>query len=151
MKMNPLIQYEQKWKKTTLFVSIIDDEEFIGLMVKRILKMMEVDLFEFDIAIFESGIQFFESRRLEELGAHFLILDGVMPEMDGIEILQKVKKVSEKKEITILMLSGRKKESDIEKALKLGANDYLTKPFSITDLQRRIYQLLNRMELVDES
>jgi DNA-binding response OmpR family regulator len=44
------------------------------------------------------------------------------------------------------MLSGRKSESDIERALKLGANDYMTKPFSIKELQARIHRLINGMK-----
>jgi diguanylate cyclase (GGDEF)-like protein len=132
--------------KKTLFISIIDDDAIIRTMLMRILKIMDFDHYELNLEAFEDGIQFFESDRLERTGEHFLILDGVMPVMDGIEILQKVKKVKKGRDIHVLMLTGRKSESDIESALKLGADDYVTKPFSIKELQARIHQLIKRMK-----
>ncbi|MEH7081339.1 response regulator [Neobacillus drentensis] len=132
--------------KETLFISVIDDDAIIRDMLIRILKVMVFDHFELDIETFEDGLQFFESKRLEENGIHFLILDGVMPVMDGIEILQKVKKIKNGRNIYVLMLTARKRETDIERALKLGADDYITKPFSIKELQARIERLIKRMK-----
>jgi DNA-binding response OmpR family regulator len=132
--------------KKTLYVSVIDDDAIIRSMLMRILKIMVFDHFELDLEAYEDGLQFFESKRLEKSGDHFLILDGVMPVMDGIEILQKVKKVEMGRNFHVLMLTGRKSESDIERALKLGADDYVTKPFSIKELQARIERLIRRMK-----
>ncbi|WP_144554758.1 response regulator transcription factor [Bacillus sp. X1(2014)] len=132
--------------KETLFISVIDDDAIIRAMLIRILKGMVFNDFELDIETFEDGLQFFESKRLEENGIHFLILDGVMPVMDGIEILQKVKKIKNGRNIYVLMLTARKRETDIERALKLGADDYITKPFSIKELQARIERLIKRMK-----
>lgn len=132
--------------KETLFVSIIDDDAIIRSMLTRILKEMNFDQYELDLVAYEDGVQFFESKRILEKGEHFLILDGVMPFMDGIEILQKVKKLENRTNIHVLMLTGRKRMADIEKALKLGANDYMTKPFSIKELQARIERLIKRMK-----
>ena len=138
------------YTKETLFVSVIDDDAIIRTMLIRILKGMAFNHFELDIDTFGDGQQFFESKRLEENGIHFLILDGVMPVMDGIEILQKVKKIENGRNIHVLMLTGRKRETDIERALILGADDYITKPFSIKELQARIERLIKRMKLHDE-
>ncbi|MBV7508107.1 response regulator [Bacillus sp. sid0103] len=132
--------------KKTLLVSVIDDDAIIRTMLMRILKIMDFDHYELDLEAFEDGLQFFESKRLEKIGEHFLILDGVMPIMDGIEILQKVKKIEKRRNIHVLMLTGRKSETDIERALKLGADDYVTKPFSIKELQARIERLIKRMK-----
>lgn len=131
--------------KKPLMISIIDDDEIIRTMLVRILKLMTFEYYELDIMDFEDGITFFESNRLKIKGEHFLILDGVMPIMDGLEILQKVKSMK-KRNIHVLMLTGRKNESDIERALKLGADDYVTKPFSIKELQARIQRLIQRMK-----
>jgi len=133
-------------KKKTILFSIIDDEEFIRSIIMRTIKMMNFDDFKLDLKEFENGIQFFESHRLEESGEHLLILDGVMPEMDGMEILQKVKKDKNRRGIYVLMLTGRKSEPDIERALTLGADDYLTKPFSIKELQARIQRIIKRIK-----
>ncbi|MEH7306571.1 response regulator [Neobacillus drentensis] len=136
----------QENTKKTLYISVIDDDAIIRTMLIRILKIMDFDHYELDLEAFEDGLQFFESKRLEKIGEHFLILDGVMPIMDGIEILQKVKKIEKRRNIHVLMLTGRKSETDIERALKLGADDYVTKPFSIKELQARIERLIKRMK-----
>ena len=66
--------------------------------------------------------------------------------MDGMEILQKVKKTNNNgSNISVLMLSGRKSESYVQRALMLGADDYVTKPFGIQELKERIRRLLIRM------
>lgn len=131
--------------KKSLFISIIDHDTMIQTMLVWILNLMNMEQFELDIKAYEDGISFFESNRLNEAGEHLLILNGVMPIMDGIEILQKVKGDSSK-HVYVLMLSGRKSQSDIEKALKLGADDYVTKPFSIKDLQVRVQEIIQRIK-----
>lgn len=132
--------------KRKLFVSIIDDDPIIRTMLMRILNVMDFSNFDLNLAEFGDGVQFFKSNRLEEKGEHFLIIDGVMPVMDGIEILQQVQKIKHSHNIHVLMLTGRKSEADIEKALALGADDYVTKPFSIKELQARIQRLIKRMK-----
>ncbi|WP_165979201.1 response regulator transcription factor [Bacillus sp. 7884-1] len=127
-----------------LFISIIDNDEMVQSLLVKILNLMNIDHFEIYIKAYDDGVQFFESNNLEEAGEHLLILDGVMPNMDGIEILQKVK--STRSNVYVLMLSGRKSQSEIEKALKLGADDYVTKPFSIKELQARVLQIIQRMK-----
>ncbi|WP_374703083.1 GGDEF domain-containing response regulator [Neobacillus cucumis] len=132
--------------KRKLFVSIIDDDPIIRTMLIRILNVMDFSTFDINLAEFGDGVQFFNSNRLEQKGEHFLIIDGVMPVMDGIEVLQKVQKIKYSHNIHVLMLTGRRSEADIEKALALGADDYVTKPFSIKELQARIQTLIKRMK-----
>jgi DNA-binding response OmpR family regulator len=131
--------------KTKLFISIIDNDEMVQSLLVRILNLMDVDQFEIYIEAYDDGVQFFESQTLDAAGEHLLILDGVMPNMDGIEILQKVKS-NGTKHVYVLMLSARKSKSEIDKALKLGADDYMVKPFSIKELQSRVLQIIQRMK-----
>ncbi|MFE8703119.1 diguanylate cyclase [Cytobacillus sp. FJAT-54145] len=131
--------------KKKLNVSVIDDDAIIRTMLMKILQSMEFEHIDLDIQVYEDGLKFFHSNRHEEKGQHFLILDGVMPIMDGTEVLQKVKQAKNAHQFHILMLTGRKNEYDIARALKLGADDYVTKPFSITELQARIQRLIQRM------
>ncbi len=128
-----------------LNVSVIDDDPIIRTLLVRILQNIDSDKVQLNIESYENGEKFFDSRRLEEDGNHFLILDGVMPVMDGIEVLGKVKGVLNSNDVYVLMLTGRKTEYDIARALKIGADDYVTKPFSITELQARIQRLIQRM------
>lgn len=131
--------------KKTLHVSIIDDDVIIRTMLTKILQNMEFEFVDLDIIAYEDGMKFFDSGRHEMSGQHFLILDGVMPVMDGTEVLQKVKSGRKRKQFHVLMLTGRKNEQDIARSLRLGADDYVTKPFSIQDLQARIYSFIQRI------
>ncbi|WP_433742315.1 diguanylate cyclase [Falsibacillus pallidus] len=130
--------------KRKLFVSIIDDDFIIRSMIKRMLETMQLDQIELDIELFEDGFKFFHSGRPEVNGEHFLVLDGMMPVMDGIEVLQKIHEQNREGLFRVLMLTARKSENDIARALHLGADDYVTKPFSITELQARIKRLIER-------
>jgi two-component system, cell cycle response regulator len=131
--------------KQKLIVSLVEDDAIVRTMLEKVLQYMKFDHVELDIQAFEDGLKFFESNRHEEKGEHFLILDGVMPVMDGLEILQRVKQGKNRDRMNVLMLTARKSENDIARALKLGADDYVTKPFSITELQARIQRLIQRM------
>lgn len=128
-----------------LNVSVIDDDTIIRTLLVRILQNIDTGKVSLNVQAFENGEKFFESERLGEKGKHFLILDGVMPVMDGIEVLDKVKNNHQSSRVHVLMLTGRKSEYDIARALKIGADDYVTKPFSITELQARIQRLIQRM------
>jgi two-component system, cell cycle response regulator len=128
-----------------LNVSVIDDDAIIRTLLVRVLQTIDTGKVVLNIESYENGEKFFESGRLEQKGKHFLVLDGVMPVMDGIEVLTKVKNNVNSGQVHVLMLTGRKTEYDIARALKLGADDYVTKPFSITELQARIQRLIQRM------
>ncbi|WP_409274063.1 diguanylate cyclase [Neobacillus sp. SCS-31] len=130
--------------KKPLHISVIDDDAIIRTMLSKIIKRMEVPGFQTDIEAFGNGMAFLDSNRLRLDGEHFLILDGVMPVMDGLEVLQKVRKEAMGTSVKVLMLTGRKNEYDIARALKLGADDYVTKPFSLTELEARIKVLIQR-------
>ncbi|MNY68978.1 Transcriptional activator protein CopR [compost metagenome] len=72
------------------------------------------------------------------------ILDGILPGLDGFTILEKIKTDAQErfKELKVLMLSGKKKEADVAKGLLMGADDYMTKPFSLVELENRVKQLM---------
>lgn len=132
--------------KKKIYVSVIDDDGIIRTILTKILDNIKLARVDLDIAVFENGATFFENGRPDIQGKHFIILDGVMPVMDGIEVLQKLKGLEHANNFNIMMLTSRKSENDIIRALALGADDYLTKPFSINELQARIQRLLQRIE-----
>ncbi|WP_409299871.1 diguanylate cyclase [Peribacillus sp. SCS-155] len=127
-------------------ITVIDDDVVIRTILNQILHSINVEKTTLDIAVFEEGRTFLQSDRIQGNTDHFLILDGVMPIMDGLEVLQKVKQLTNSHHFKVLMLTGRKSEYDIARALKLGADDYVTKPFSITELQARIERMLKRVK-----
>jgi DNA-binding response OmpR family regulator len=72
-----------------------------------------------------------------------LILDVLMPELDGLELCRKIRAQSK---VPIILLTSRSEEADKVNGLELGADDYLTKPFSIRELNARIRALGRRLE-----
>src|SRR4030067_3187935 len=79
-------------------------------------------------------------------GYHLIVLDIMLPKMDGREVL---KRLREKEiQIPVIFLTARDLESGIVQGLNLGADDYLTKPFSFNELLARIHALLRRGKMV---
>ncbi|WP_078555086.1 diguanylate cyclase [Bacillus alkalicellulosilyticus] len=135
----------QKEKEKVLHIGIIDDDNLVRHIVSDQLANVSIGDYALDIQSFREGESFFESDWHNQSGKFLLVLDGVMPRMDGLEVLQKIKKHRNERNIIVLMLTGRKGENDIAKALEMGADDYLTKPFSIVELVARVKRLLLRM------
>ena len=81
---------------------------------------------------------------LRQLALHhpdLVILDVMMPEVDGWETCRRIREVSN---VPIIMLTARSQEADIVRGLELGADDYITKPFDPAELKARIQSLLRR-------
>ena len=74
-----------------------------------------------------------------------IILDLMLPEMDGLEVCRYLKQDDRTKSIPIIMLTAKSEESDIVVGLQLGADDYITKPFSPKVLLARVKAILRRM------
>lgn len=70
-----------------------------------------------------------------------IILDVMMPDIDGFQVLKKIRETSN---IPVLMLTAKNDEGDKVSGLRLGADDYLTKPFSISELMARVHSLIRR-------
>jgi DNA-binding response OmpR family regulator len=77
-----------------------------------------------------------------------VILDWMLPKMDGLEVLRRIRQVAA---TPVLMLTARGEEADRVIGLELGADDYLTKPFSSRELVARVRALIRRSELVQQT
>ena len=73
-----------------------------------------------------------------------LILDAIMPGIDGFDVLKLLRANPKTASLPVLMLTARRGKDDVTKALKLGANGYLAKPFSLGELAARVERLLDR-------
>jgi len=80
--------------------------------------------------------------RARDFEPDLLILDLMLPDLDGLQILRTLRK--EGRTLAVLVLTARGQESDKVLALKLGADDYLTKPFGVLELLARVEALLRR-------
>lgn len=81
-------------------------------------------------------------RRLQDMRPDAVLLDAMMPVVDGYEVLRKIRENPETAHVPVIMLTARKQEQDIVAALELGANDYLVKPFIPEELVARLARLL---------
>ena len=117
-------------------ILIVEDEEAIADLEKDYL-----ELSGFDVEIENDGTSGLERALSEEFDMY--ILDLMLPGTDGFEIC---KKIREKKNTPILMVSAKKDDIDKIRGLGLGADDYMTKPFSPSELVARVKAHLARYE-----
>ena len=73
-----------------------------------------------------------------------IVLDWMLPNVSGIEVCRQVKTRPETREIPVIMLSARSEEGDKVRGLETGADDYVTKPYSVTELLARVRSQLRR-------
>lgn len=133
--------------KKQMKVAIVDDDPIIRTILSELLQKSSMyELYEMEIRSFKDGKGFMGSGWLDEKMPYLVILDGMMPEMDGLEVLQSLRKRPDEKKYTVMMLTSRNSEKDIAKGIRLGADDYVTKPFKPAELETRLSYLVKRMQ-----
>jgi len=73
-----------------------------------------------------------------------ILLDWMLPNLSGVEICRKLRRAKETREVPVIMLTARSEERDKVRGLDIGADDYITKPYSIKELIARIHSALRR-------
>lgn len=73
-----------------------------------------------------------------------LVLDVMMPGMDGFQLLGRINESELLRDLPVLMLTARARESDVVRGLELGATDYVAKPFSVSEVAVRVDKLMGR-------
>ena len=117
-------------------VLIVEDEEAIAEIEKDYLKLSG-----FEVTVKSDGESGLESAMGEDYD--ICILDVMLPGVDGFEICRRIR---EKKNIPVLMVSAKKEDIDKIRGLGMGADDYITKPFSPSELVARVKAHLARYE-----
>ncbi len=130
-----------------LMIHIIDDDDIVRAMLERQFSSWKSDSFDIHIVSYSQGYDFIESNWYTPHDFHVLLLDGVMPKMDGLEVLHNIKRLIHTERVLITMLTARKHDQDILHALNSGADDYMTKPFHPQEVLVRIQRLVNRLFL----
>ncbi len=117
-------------------ILVVDDEPKIVKLVRDYLERAS-----FDVRVAADGKTALSLVRFEK--PDLIILDLGLPQMDGLDVTRELRKVSN---VPVIMLTGRSEESDKLIGLELGADDYITKPFSPKELVARVRVVLRRME-----
>lgn len=101
-----------------------------------------VEEFE-DISTYEASSGFEALKILPEFPLDLIITDINMPDINGLELISFVRSDARYKKIPLLIISTEKSDEDKKRGLAMGANAYLTKPFTPEDLSRAVGELLN--------
>lgn len=118
-------------------IFIVEDEDDIASLIKHNLEKEG-----FEVEVFLSPEPFIEKYKKQDFD--LLILDLMLPGMNGLEILRLMKQTPEKSQIPVIILTARDMEGDKVFGLEMGADDYITKPFGVRELIARIKAVLRR-------
>lgn len=118
-------------------------------IVEDDVNIREIELYalknsNFDIEDFECGKDFFHA--VEKKVPSLVILDIMLPDEDGLDILVRLRKTPNAGKIPVIMVTAKSSEIDKVRGLDMGADDYMTKPFGIMELISRVKALLRRTE-----
>ncbi len=116
---------------------LIEDEEDIAALIK-----LQADISGYKVATAVDGLNGFDCIQREK--PDIVILDIMLPGQNGLDVCRRIKAHNDLKHIPIIMISAKSEETDIVLGLELGADDYVTKPFSPRVLFSRIKAVLRR-------
>jgi two-component system KDP operon response regulator KdpE len=119
-------------------VLVVDDEP-------RIIRFVRINLEMEGFRVIEASDGLEALEQVREKMPDMVLLDVMMPEMDGFETLRMIRELSN---VPVIMLTVRDSEDDKVRGLDLGADDYMTKPFSPRELVSRVRAVLRRFQLV---
>jgi len=127
----------QETKQKEKRVLVIDDDVLLARLIEHNLNLIEVKVLKAHKGY--DGISMVRSEKPD-----LVILDIVLPDIDGWEVLQRIRQVSK---VPIIMLTIKESEDDIVQALNHGADDYCTKPVGMAELSARVQAIFRRAEL----
>lgn len=119
-------------------ILVIEDE---AALVRLIRYNLEAEGFEvLDAPDGEEGLLILSERRVD-----LVLLDWMLPNLSGIEVCRQIRRKAETRNLPVIMLTARGEEADRVRGLNAGADDYLGKPFSYSELIARIHAVLRRI------
>jgi len=116
-------------------ILVVEDEPNIVLSLQFLMKKAG-----FDVRVASDGEQALAA--VEDRTPDLILLDVMIPKRDGYDVCQTIRSNPDYGDIYIIMLTAKGREVDREKGIALGANDYVTKPFSTRDLTEKVKLLL---------
>ncbi|QSF43080.1 GGDEF domain-containing response regulator [Paenibacillus tianjinensis] len=128
-----------------LKVIVVDDDALIRrIVVQQFREWEPANNLKMEVSSFENGAQFLQSEWYSPEDKFIILLDGIMPELDGLEVLKQLRSRYPEVNILVIMLTGRNNQQDIIHALQLGADDYIVKPFHLPEMLTRVERLAHR-------
>lgn len=124
-------------EKAIALIYIVEDDESI-----REIETIALKNSNYIVSAFENAKEFY--KKLDELVPDLILLDVMLPDESGYDIVRKLRKRPATQDIPIIMVTAKTTEMDMIKGLDGGADDYIKKPFSIMELITRVKALLRR-------
>ncbi|MEI4770233.1 response regulator [Psychrobacillus sp. FJAT-51614] len=131
--------------KPIVRVFIVDDNKLSRTMLEKQFFSWHSPRFQIEVSVMDNGFDFIHSDWYHPADYHILLLDVIMPKMDGLEVLNYIREKYPSDRIIISMLTSRNNDQDIIHALNIGADDYLIKPFHPQEVLARIQRLASRL------
>lgn len=128
--------------KQKINVLLVEDEETLAMIIQDTL-----DDLGFEIKLANNGVAGLKS--YYECKPDIIVADVMMPELDGFEMVKKIRQTD--KSIPVIFLTARSAIKDVVEGFELGANDYLKKPFNMQELIVRIKALVGRVQQSQET
>jgi DNA-binding response OmpR family regulator len=119
-------------------VLIVDDAPNIVLSLEFLMKQEGYEVFS--VSNGEEALNFVRQTRPD-----LILLDVMMPQKDGYEVCQAIRADETMRDIRIIMLTAKGRDVEREKGLALGADDYITKPFSTREVVEKVRNILSRV------
>ncbi len=116
-------------------ILIVEDDPVIVISLEFLMAQNGYDVF-----VSNSGEEALE--KLKTMTPDVILMDVMLPHRTGLEVCQKIRSAEKHQETKIILLSAKGRETDIDKGLSLGADAYVTKPFSTRDLLETIKNLI---------
>ncbi|HUF49440.1 MAG TPA: response regulator [Longimicrobiales bacterium] len=113
-------------------ILVVDDEPYIGRIIQ-----LKLEDSPYQVDVCQDGSAALERLRTED-PVDLILLDIMMPNMNGFEVLARLREIPHRLDTPVIMLTGKGQSADRDQAASLGANDFLTKPFSPKKLLARI-------------
>ena len=124
-------------------IYIVEDDKNI-----QEIEMFALKNIDYAVEGFECAVDFY--KRLYEKIPDLVLLDVMLPDEDGLEIVKKLRKRPDTMRVPIIMVTAKTTEIDKVKGLDMGADDYITKPFGVMELISRVKALLRRSRNLQE-
>lgn len=142
---NNELDSDQATMQTTMtgHILIVEDDADIAMITQRYLEMAD-----FEVVIASDGQEALE--HLDQHKPRLVVLDWMLPKLDGIDLLKHIREYSDQNDLPVIMVTAKHEEENRILGLELGADDYLSKPFSPRELLARVKAVLRRTSQATE-
>ena len=126
--------------KNDFVILVVEDDSHVRNLIRTTLKLQGYDFYEANTG--KDALALATSQKVD-----MMLLDLGLPDMDGLEVIESIRSWSS---MPIIVISAREEEKDKIDALNMGADDYLTKPFSVNEMIARIHAMQRRLQYVNQ-